>query len=342
MVDASASAVCEVWDGIFSPEDLRQVAAAGTERAFDYISITARSARGTPLESAINSILDALGDESHFVELWWRGEACNVLAHRDVDEKLCRSGERCLTVGRQRCPCRGHVLYLDIDPTVTAPTCIWEEEAATSTVQPRDEADREGGAPRALCALHVVPAVTNRLLRFRGDALHAVPQPPLAYLGEGDRGETPPCRLKTRAVLLFNTWEVPPKQSMLSPALETPSLAQSSLPRCRQRCSWTPSPSHELGDHPHCDREPQLCKVRAPLLGDRIRRGGWQRDLVARADGSALARALTATHAVHAVKLLAYAGDERLWGAACRCFAQSISPCCAANARHGIKTQVLL
>ena len=40
-----------------------------------------------------------------------------------------------------------------------------------------ERAEERGGAPRMLTDLHVVPARVGRLLRFRGDMLHAVPRP---------------------------------------------------------------------------------------------------------------------------------------------------------------------
>ena len=46
------------------------------------------------------------------------------------------------------------------------------------------------GPPRELTALHVVPARPGRLLRFRGDQLHAVPAPAGEWLGEAEETAT--------------------------------------------------------------------------------------------------------------------------------------------------------
>ena len=155
----------DVYDDIFDDEALAALAAAAATRGFDHISVSRRCAPRTVTEAAVGAILDALGDASPFVELWWRGEAREVAVHRDVDEKACRRGERCFcAAGPTACPRYGHVLYLDVEP-LRAPTCVFEEEGSG------------GGGPRPLTRLHVIPAVANRLLRFRGDSLHSVALP---------------------------------------------------------------------------------------------------------------------------------------------------------------------
>ena len=65
----------DVYDGIFDDEALAALAAAAATRGFDHISVSRRCAPRTVTEAAVGSILDALGDASPFVELWWRGEA---------------------------------------------------------------------------------------------------------------------------------------------------------------------------------------------------------------------------------------------------------------------------
>ena len=85
----------DVYDDIFDENDLAALAAAAATRGFDHISVSRRGAPRTVAEAAVGAILDALGDASPFVELWWRGEAREVAVHRDVDEKACRRGERC-------------------------------------------------------------------------------------------------------------------------------------------------------------------------------------------------------------------------------------------------------
>ena len=99
-----------------------------------------------------------------------------------MDEVLCRR-IRVGPYGVQHCPNWAHVLYLDVEEGLRAPTCLFEERPRDEGVAPTD------GAPRPLRTMHTVAAVDNRLLRFPGDWLHAVPQPALQYLGEEGDGQ---------------------------------------------------------------------------------------------------------------------------------------------------------
>lgn len=288
----------EVWDGCFAADTLCSLRTAGAQRCFDFITVMRRGTGETVLDAAVDSVLDELGDTSPFVEYWWRGEACDVLAHRDIDEKHCRRGERLCQAGQQRCPSAGHVLYLQVEEGLAAPTCVWEEIGTGA------------GAPRQLRAIHAVPAVTNRLLRFRGDALHSVPQPALAYLpskcSTNDRSGQPHgarTTEATRAVLLFNTWHDPPTPSLFAPREEYPILAASTAtpPRCLPRKLWR----RAAAQTPSEDGMPRESGVRvcAPLLGDAIRRNTRDTALVAHAEAEALRAALLSRHVVHAVRL---------------------------------------
>ena len=166
----------------------------------------------------------------------------SIEAHRDVDETLCLSRKHAGSpLGVQRCPNNGHVLYVDVEDDVRGPTCVWVEEpppddfklAATA-----EEADGRAGPPRELQSMVVVPCRAGRLLRFSGEAIHAVPRPSCEWLKDDDDAEQdgkavaaaqeeddddekrvggviplgPPPTLpsKRRAVVLFNTWNVPP------------------------------------------------------------------------------------------------------------------------------------
>eukprot|EP00962_Isochrysis_galbana_P038294 scaffold13594_cov88-Isochrysis_galbana.AAC.5 len=114
----------------------------------------------------------------------WRSDWISMGAHRDVDEALCRS-MRIGSAGIQRCPTHGHVLYVSVDPSVRGPTVVWEEAppaALAAAAAAAAGGAANAGAPRELLALHVIPARAGRMLRFRGEALHAVPKPALQWV----------------------------------------------------------------------------------------------------------------------------------------------------------------
>ena len=230
----------DVYDDIFDDEALAALAAAAATRGFDHISVSRRGAPRTVAEAAVGSILDALGDASPFVELWWRGEAREVAVHRDVDEKACRRGERCFcAAGPTACPRYGHVLYLDVEP-LRAPTCVFEEEGSG------------GGGPRPLTRLHVIPAVANRLLRFRGDSLHSVALPDhkdaWSYFEEVGGGEP---GVRKRAGRRFNAWTgTPPRPARRAPTADAPLVVDGAPPPivCRPRKQWADAAAAPPGE----------------------------------------------------------------------------------------------
>jgi hypothetical protein len=81
----------------------------------------------------------------------------------DVDENLAKSDSKLPF----RYPLRGHVLYLQVGTDVRGPpTCVFTDvHGGGDLVRPES------------FELSVVPAVPGRLLRFKGDLLHAVPCP---------------------------------------------------------------------------------------------------------------------------------------------------------------------
>ena len=120
-----------VFDSVFAPAAIRTLVAAGCDRSHSFTTVldreVSRSGR-TVLERALTAVLDELGDESRYVEYWWRGGHRRMDSHRDVDEALCRSRSHAGTaVGVQRCPQSGHVLYLELAEELRGPTCVWEE-----------------------------------------------------------------------------------------------------------------------------------------------------------------------------------------------------------------------
>jgi len=186
-----------VWDGVFSPSALGVIRDAGAQRAHSHTTVFDRGEQlehegRTLLEACMVSLLTETGDCSRFVEYWYRDEWLPMDAHRDVDETLARTllvGD----AGAQRCPIHGHVLYLDAEEGARGPTCVLEEEPSEATAAETDDAGSadlsmsRGGPPRPLRRMTVVPVVPGRLLRFGGDALHAVPRPTLEWISDVER-----------------------------------------------------------------------------------------------------------------------------------------------------------
>lgn len=123
----------------------------------------------TPIEHAIDSALIELGDTTKRVEYWSRDEYMNIDAHADIDEAMLEDE------GEIRCPLVGHVLYLQVKPGLHGPTCVFPKEQKGWGLT-EDSGD---GRKKDLV---VVPAVEGRLLRFPGNAMHAVPNPPDRWL----------------------------------------------------------------------------------------------------------------------------------------------------------------
>ena len=121
----------------------------------------------TAIEAGIEAALIALGDASPIVEYWWRDEWMSLEAHKDIDELRARYE------GVVKYPHNAHVLYLSVGPEVRGPTVLLDERANSTS----------------FTSLTVVPAVTNRLLRFDGNITHAVPRPALAYFDPEEGGD---------------------------------------------------------------------------------------------------------------------------------------------------------
>ena len=164
----------QVYDHVFSAptqcELLHKLAVDHAERGLDGSSIFYRRKQQdvvlTPLEMALDSILEQLGDPNPVVEYWSRQEYLNLDAHADVDEEELEDD------GTLRYPAAGHVLYLGLgDDTLRGPTAVlptqlggWTDAASTTI------------------PLFIVPAVPGRVLRFPGSAMHAVPKPATRWL----------------------------------------------------------------------------------------------------------------------------------------------------------------
>ena len=338
------------WDGVFAPADLALLAKSGDRRSHSYTTIFDRRASPdgrTVIERALASLLDALGDEAPYVEYWWRGEWKSIASHRDVDETLCLSRKHAGSAnGVQRCPDHGHVLYVDVHDEVRGPTCVWVEEGSANRQTTGEEGeDRRAGAPRPLRSLYVVPCREGRLLRFSGELLHAVPNPPCEWLVDeesaSDGGDTDDVTAgaaaaaaiapggvstseepKRRGVVLFNTWTTPP----LVPAPDDPPPPKSldelaalpDPPTCQPRDAWgeATAASPEAADHEsaaaatvEAAADAASARVRAPLLGTEQRRNCEADALFVSAHPLHMRAALTSSQAVHAVALQTSARD---------------------------------
>ena len=341
-IAAALTPPVRVWDGVFAQPDLSIIATSGERRQHSFTSVFDRHAfpKGrTVLERSLASILDALDDSSQYIEYWWREEWKSIEAHRDVDETLCLSRKHAGSpLGVQRCPNNGHVLYVDVEDDVRGPTCVWVEEpppddfklAATA-----EEADGRAGPPRELQSMVVVPCRAGRLLRFSGEAIHAVPRPSCEWLKDDDDAEQdgkavaaaqqeddddekrvggviplgPPPTLpsKRRAVVLFNTWNVPP----LVPSANDPPPPKAideleSLvvppPTCEPVSTWS-----EVGvtSSRTAEVEEEEAMVEAPLLGNVQRSCSESGTLVTSATSAAAARAaLLSPSDVHILPLI--------------------------------------
>ena len=85
-----------VWDGVFDSSLLQTVVDAGEQRGHCFTTVFDRGPKvdrpgRTVIESVLTSLLQSLGDESRYVEYWWRGESNGMEVHRDVDECATRA-----------------------------------------------------------------------------------------------------------------------------------------------------------------------------------------------------------------------------------------------------------
>jgi len=82
----------EIFDNIFSVDTLLRIDIEAKAGGLGH-SVFSRNSQNNPrtsVEWAIESCLRELGDDSPFVEYWWRDEWMSLEAHKDVDELLAR------------------------------------------------------------------------------------------------------------------------------------------------------------------------------------------------------------------------------------------------------------
>jgi len=258
-----------VWDNVVSKESLQRLLTAGDIRKHSLRTVIDREEHATgrtAIESIVISALEELEDDTRYVEYWWRDTWMNLPAHRDIDEDILENAYKRGYVDTSRyyrIPRYGHVLYVNIDAGLLAPTCLWEEGNISSFQTPEShpehleqiglERPQESfvqpsvfGCPH-LQQMYVVPAVPGRLLRFRGDLLHAAPKPADVYF-DADQGPgffavmsdlVWPSR---RVSLAFNTWDEPPSVEKGQPEPSQQELdaiaPQAGMPRCEGFAQW--------------------------------------------------------------------------------------------------------
>ena len=160
----------------------------------------------------------------YYVEYWTRQEWHHILAHQDMDE----GWERMLRKQRQDCdfvecggtakrggnfkhPITGQVLYLKVGSMVKGPTVIFDATNGGDLVAktPKSESNGNGNGNASVTTTTTmvsVPAVEGRLLRFKGDLLHAVPRPHDVYWTFDQSENHIHTKDYERSVLLFNLW----------------------------------------------------------------------------------------------------------------------------------------
>ena len=232
-----------VYDGVFSSGACALLHAACTSRGLGH-SLFHRGTPRSPVEAAVDSFLDELGDRAPFIEYWSRQEWKHIEAHADIDEKRGAAGDE-----PYRFPSNAHVAYLAVGQRVQGPTCIWEAADAS-----------EFGA------MTVVPAVEGRVLRFDGRMQHAVPRPADVWLAPFVINQAGPPADFVRSVCLFNTWHEPPLGVTCE---EVPDVGDElSAVRCAPRSDWSEAPIRET---PPSDKDATAI-MKVWLLGDKARR----------------------------------------------------------------------
>jgi len=247
-----------VWDGVLAPQGPAASTTTLLETSLDGLGLAhfvyARKRRPTNVvEGTLEEILKELGDDAPYVEFWSRAEWINLELHKDVDEYRAKRRDEGWSL---RYPSNGHVLYVSVGDDVRGPTLVFDEDF-TQMVS--------------------CPAKSNRLLRFDGNAPHAVPRPALAFLDPEEGGsnleifsrvrdEASRFPSLKRRVLLFNTWQERPEQvEEMQQSEVTPATASSSA--AVSMSLWSPVPV----DASPTDEE-KLIRLKVLLLGDRRRR----------------------------------------------------------------------
>jgi hypothetical protein len=239
-----------------------------------------------------------MGDKSKVVEYWTRQEWRSIEAHADVDEFLAKSQDAAGNTNSSdfRYPKNGHVLYLKVGTEVRGPTCIFpgRRSGKDLLMSMSEHNEKKGGID-----LVTVPAVAGRLLRFPGEALHAVPRPADLWLRTFVQGAPTyePEEEWGRSVILFNTWDEAP----MNVPFDTTTAGDETFCLTMSRDNWQRNFLFDIvGTYDRCDKSgDDVGRLTAKiwLLGNLRRRAHAMRTLKV----AASARISDALHEVHEV-----------------------------------------
>lgn len=252
-LSSSSAAPVQVWDNVLTSTAALHEAA--TISGLGHRVMDRSNKPRSLVECALDSIMREVKDETRFVEYWARQEWRHIEAHADVDELLARTDPK----ASFRYPQHGHVLYVQIGTHVQGPTCVFGKVSSGGELLSGEDKDDSK-------ELFVVPAVTGRLLRFTGNALHSVPRPYNMWTLDFVQGaaEYKPEEKWGRSVILFNTWPD-------GPPLDVPLADGENCDTNEMECN--PSSEWKLREIKDCEDETSARKrAKIWLLGDQKRR----------------------------------------------------------------------
>ena len=245
------------------------------------------------IERALDSILlemDGGGNDEDitYVEYWARQEWRSIEAHADVDEFRAKEEDAsseapdfaALGPDGYRYPKFGHVLYLQVGSEVRGPTCVWPNRRSAGELLKRGGSGNEEGDQTCESSqeadqieLLIVPAKNQRLLRFPGSALHAVPRPHNLWFLPFVMGSAvhEPVEEHGRSVVLFNMWDEAPKGVSLNSgdghSGDDAIKGVDKKVHCNAKSDWT---THKIQDRGQESDETKAAKIW--LLGNERRR----------------------------------------------------------------------
>lgn len=264
-----------VWNNVIDADHLAPLLHTEASRSGLGHRIFSRpTSSKNPIEQALDSILAELQDDSKYVEYWTRQEWRSIHAHADVDEYRAKEEQKTgCEVGEFRYPNNGHVLYLQVGSEVRGPTCVFPNRRSGGDLlrklETGDENDSESNDEDI--ELVTVPAVPGRLLRFRGDYLHAVPRPTDLWLLKMVRGSPTfePEEEWGRSVVLFNTWNEPPLGLPIDEGQEDMEFEEGPH-ECNKHSKWSQAFTSQDNQCQSPEEHPLSAKIW--LLGDYRRR----------------------------------------------------------------------
>lgn len=219
-----------------------------------------------PIERALDSILLEMdsGDNeggTTYVEYWARQEWRSIEAHADVDEFRAKEEDAsseapdfaALGPDGYRYPKFGHVLYLQVGSEVRGPTCVWPDRRSGGELLKKGDQTCESSQDADQIELLIVPAVSGRLLRFPGSALHAVPRPHNLWFLPFVMGSAvhEPVEEYGRSVILFNIWDEAPKGVSLNSgdghSGDDAVKGRDDKVQCNAKLDWIPNEIQDTG-----------------------------------------------------------------------------------------------